>query len=340
MAREVRQGWAQLARNLVMMVFLSYVGEAAYAQAPPTVSQPQSINLGGTSFFDGITATEPGWAYLATLRYGTAGSIKDGKGDSVPAFNSPRINTTILLNQVGYTSSIKIGNAHLGLNAILPVVSLHGSFNQPGATLSGNTTAMGDITIGPVLQFDPVLGPEGQPIYFQRFELDAIIPTGQYRQNADLNPSSGYYSFNPYWAATLFLSKEFEISWRLHYLYNFKNNKPASSFPTAYMGSPVNDTQAGQSAWLNFSASYAVMPKLHLGVSGYYFKQLTDSKANGQAIPGSREQVLGIGPGIMIDVDQDNGRRGALWFNAYTESMVRNRATNSVILQARFVHVF
>lgn len=340
MAREVRQGWLRLARSAMMAACLFYVSAAAYAQAPPTVSQPQGINLGGTSFFDGITSTEPGWAYLGTLRYGTAGAIKDGKGNDVAAFNSPRINTIILLNQVGYTSDIKIGNAHLGLNAILPVVSLHGSFNQPGATLSGNTTAMGDITIGPVLQFDPILGPEKQPIFFQRFELDAILPTGQYRQNADLNPSSGYYSINPYWAATLFLSKEFEISWRLHYLYNFKNNKPAASYPTAYQGAPVTSTQAGQATWLNFSASYEVMPKVHVGASGYYFKQLTDSKANGIAIPGSREQVLGLGPAVMIDVDQENGKRGAIWFNAYTESMVRNRAANNLILQARFVHVF
>lgn len=91
MAREVRQGWLRLARSAMMAACLFYVSAAAYAQAPPTVSQPQGINLGGTSFFDGITSTEPGWAYLGTLRYGTAGAIKDGKGNDVAAFERVRI---------------------------------------------------------------------------------------------------------------------------------------------------------------------------------------------------------------------------------------------------------
>lgn len=309
-----------------------------HAQVPPTVSQPQGVNLGGTSFFDGITGTEPGWAYLATLRYSHANAIKDNSGNDIPFFNQPRISASTLINQFSYTSAIRLGHATLGLNILVPTTHLNSSFVQPGAVLQGEGSAIGDIIAGPVLQFDMVPGPAGHPIFIHRFEFDVIFPTGRYRRSADLNQGTGHYAFNPYWAATLFLGPKWEASWRLHYLYNFKNTDPASSMPTSWEGVPVTETQAGQAGWVNFATSYTVSPRLHVGLNGYYFKQLSDSRANGGRITDAREQVLGIGPGLMMEVNRDNGKKDAIWINAYKEVKVRNRARNDVVLQARFVY--
>lgn len=41
---------------------------AAFAQAAPNVTEPQGINLGVTSFFDGFSGP-PGFSYLGVLRY-------------------------------------------------------------------------------------------------------------------------------------------------------------------------------------------------------------------------------------------------------------------------------
>ena len=323
-----------------LLAAMTWTGTAAHAQMPPSVSEPQGINLGGTSFFDGFSGMGPGWSYLGTLRYANVDAIKNSSGNNIAAFNNPKISVVTLLNQLAYTSSIRIGSASLSFNAVLPVVSLSGSFGQPGASLAGGGTAVGDLTVGPFLQFDPVMGPTGHPLYVQRLALDTIVPTGQYHRNADLNQSSGYYSLNPYWAASLFPAAGWEVSWRLHYLYNFKNTDPASSVPTAFQGGPVNNTQAGQAAWINFTTSYAVSHNLHVGINGYYFKQLGDDKVNGVSIAGSREQVLGIGPGMMLEIEGQQGKKDALWLNAYTETDVRNRPSSKYILQARYAHAF
>ena len=323
------------------MGFLCGVVSPAFAQTPPppTVSEPQ-VNLGVTSFYDGFSGAVPGWAYLGTLRYASANAIKDSHGNDVPAFSNPKINAVTLVNQFSYTSTIRLGNATLGWNAIIPVVSINGSFDQPGATLQGNSTAIGDLTTGPQLQFDPVIDPTGHPFFVQRLELDALIPIGQYRKNADLNQGSGFYSINPYWAASVFPLPGVEMSWRLNYVYNFQNTHPAASTPLVYLGQAVSTTQAGQAAWVNFAASYSVTPTLHVGLDGYYFKQLENSKANGVAIANSKEQVLGIGPGIVLDIHRGNGKQDELWINTYTESKVNNRSRNGLIVQARYLRTF
>ncbi|WP_343656772.1 SphA family protein [Paraburkholderia caribensis] len=171
---------------------------AAFAQAAPNVTEPQGINLGVTSFFDGFSGP-PGFSYLGVLRYTSGTSVKDNSGNDVFAFRSPRVDTFSMLHHLSYTSPLHFLGGTLGFNAILPVIWLRGKTDQPGASLVGNGTALGDLTFGPQLQMAPIIGDGGRPVFVQRFEVDVIAPTGQYKHNADLNQSSGYFSLNPYW---------------------------------------------------------------------------------------------------------------------------------------------
>jgi len=340
--RNFRVHARQRAAQAIMTAATLIVTTAGHAQTmgiQPTVSQPQSINLGGTTFVDGFSRMSPGWTYLATLRYANGSEIKDDQGNNVPVFNNPRINATTLVNHFSYTSPVEVMGATLGFNFLLPVVSLDTKFGQPGAVLQGSGTSLGDITMGPSLQFKPIMGPRG-PVFVQRLEFDVLLPTGKYDEHRDINQGAGFYSINPYWSATWFPTSNWEVSWRLHYLYNFRNDKPASSAPLAFEGTPVRDTQAGRAAWINFSTSYEVAPKVRAGVNGYYFKQVSDNEINHVSIDKSREQVFGIGPGMMFNIDRDGGKHDALWINTFTESKVRNRTRNSWILQARYAYEF
>lgn len=300
----------------------------------PSVSEPAGINLGGTSFYDGF-AGPPGLSHLVYLKYDSAQSFLGAKGHQNPALDDPKLTVTTLINQFSYYSPNSIGlGAHPGWSLIVPIVSLDASFGTAGAQLKDNGTGLGDVVTGPQVQFDPIVDAHGRPIYVQRFAMDMILPTGKYDEHKDFNPGSHFYSLNPYWAATVMPAPRWEVSWRLQYLYNFRNDKPASSAPLDYQGQAVDDTQAGQAAWANFTASYEVLPRVSVGLNGYYFKQITDDRINGYRLQDSRERVLGLGPGAFWKISDSEG----MWFNVYHESAVENRAKNEFSVQVRFAH--
>lgn len=324
---------SQRLAKLTGAAVLTLLAGHAFAQSP-AVSQPGGLNLGNTSFYDGFSGG-PGLSALSTVRYSSANKIVDSNGNASPVFTDPKISSTVWVNQLTYAMPESIGGWRPAVMAILPVVALNSSFG-PGPALKDGGTGAGDITLEASVQGEPVVTAEGNPIFAQRFAVAAILPTGRYDQNLDINQGSGYASFNPYWAATFFPAPRWETSWRLHYLYNFKNDKPATSARRPFNGQPVTTTQAGDAAWVNFAASYSVTRDVSVGINGYFFQQLSDSRANGTRLADSRERVLGIGPGLMWRASP----KSAFWLNAYTESMVRNRSASPLTVQARMVVSF
>lgn len=301
--------------------------------------QPSGINLGNTSFFDGFSSTTPGWAYLGYLQYGRATRINDDSGQSSSSFRTPRIESTILVNQLSYTTGVAFfdGKAHLGFNGVLPVARLNASFDPTSPVKLGASSGVGDITLEATLQFDPAVR-EGRPVFSQRLGLATIAPTGRYSASSDINPGSNFWSLVPSWAATWLPTPRTEVSWRLNYLYNFANRRPANLPPS------VTETQAGQTVWLNFTASYAVLPHLSLGLNGYYLRQLTDDRyryANGSSDSGlafgntGKSSVFAIGPGLSWKF----GKGQMLNLNYYVQTQARNRSRGNV-LNVNWIHPF
>lgn len=328
-----------LTKTLPACLALSFASLAVFAAdgpPPPSVSQPSGINLGGTSFYDGF-AGPPGLTHQTYLKFSTASSIRTNGGKKNGAFDDPKINVITMINQLSYYSPDTFaGGAHLGWSLLVPVVSLDGDFGDNGAKLKDNATGLGDVTVGPQVQFDPIVDASGRPVFVQRMAFDTILPTGKYDKHKDLNPGSNYFSLNPYWAATWMPAPRWEVSWRLNYLYNFKNDDPASSSAQFFEGQSVRDTQSGQSAWANFTASYEVFPRVSVGINGYYFRQISDDKVNGNTLTDSREKVLGIGPGLFWKITEDK----AFWLNTYKETGVENRSRADYQVQVRYVHKF
>jgi anthranilate 1,2-dioxygenase (deaminating, decarboxylating) large subunit len=62
---------------------------------------------------------------------------------------------------------------------------------------------------------------------------------------------------------------------------------------------------------------------------------LTDTQVDGQDLDNSREQVFGIGPGLLWHINKD----AHLFFNTYWESMAENRPEGTR-LNLRFVYHF
>ena len=286
--------------------------------APAAAYDQPTVNLGLTSFLDGGPPAGPGFYFTEYIQYYTADKLVNNPA----ADPDPKLNVWASINQFIYQSDQPVlFGGKWGLDVIVPLVSM----DIDDSALKDNGGGLGDILVGPFLQWDPIMGKNG-PLFMHRIELQTMFPTGKYDNEKALNPGSNFYSFDPYWAATLFVTPKLSASWRVHYLWNAKNDDPAPG---------ANDHQAGQAVHVNFAASYEVMPKqLRVGVNGYYFKQVTDSKTDGDNVSG-REQVLGIGPGLLWSFSQNCH----LFFNAYFESNAAYRPEGQRYV-LRFVHHF
>ena len=169
------------------------------------------------------------------------------------------------------------------------------------------------------------MGKDG-PVFMHRFELQTIVPTGRYEADAPLNAGSNFLSLDPYWAATWFVLPHWTMSWRFHYLWNDQNDNP---------GLGLNTEQPGQAIHANFATEYEVVPKhLRVGLNGYFFEQITDSRANGTNV-GDHEQVVALGPGFLWHISPNDH----LFFDAYYEFAARYRPEGQRY-NLRWVHHF
>jgi hypothetical protein len=291
-----------------------------------------AVNLGLTSFLDGGPPAGPGFYFTQYLQYYNSGRLNDADGNRLlPSFADEDLNVWVSLSQFIYQSNqdILLGGKW-GVDLIIPIVGLDFTSNLSPGPPRDNGVGLGDIVLGPFLQWDPIMGASG-PIFMHRIEFQLILPTGKYSSERELNPGSNFFSFNPYWAGTVFITPKWTASWRLHYLWNAENSDPNRfNYPLA------GDIQAGQAIHLNFATDYEVIEKwLRVGINGYYLKQMTDTEVDGHNLADSQEQVFGIGPGAVIHFGQNNH----LFFNLYFETAVENRSegTRAVV---RFVHHF
>ena len=321
---------AELALLLAIAISMLAAERAAAQSAPGQFLPP--VNLGFTSFLDGAPPAGPGFYFQQYLQYWAADAFKDRAGETLPLIDD--LDAWISLSQFIYQSNQPIlFGGKWGLDLIIPFVYLDiepGSFPPPPQLrIRNNGGGLGDILVGPYIQWDPIMGENG-PIFVHRVELQTLFPTGKYDDGSVLNPGANVYSFNPYWSGTLFLTPQWKASVRLHYLWNGENDDPHPLFGA------IDDTQPGQAIHLNFASALEVLPKrLHVGINGYYLRQITYAKRDGHRVSGSREQVLGIGPGAVWHFSPHDH----FFVNVYveTEAKVRPEGTR---LNLRYTHHF
>lgn len=290
---------------------------------------PLGINLGFTSFLDGGPPAGPGLYFTQYFQYLHSDSFKDRNGHTIP-FPSPDLNAYISLSQFIYQSNQTVPftfGGKWGVDLIVPIVGIDLTYTvQNPAFPQTNGPGFGDVLVGPFIQWDPIMGKNG-PIFMHRIELQTTFPTGRYESAKALNPGSNTFTFNPYWAGTLFITPKWTATTRFHYLWCSENGDPGGGFRT---------TQAGQAIHFNYATEYEVIPKmLRLGLNGYYLKQLADSEYDGNRVAGTKEQVFAIGPGALISFSQNDH----LFFNLYMEMAAENRP-QADRFNVRWVHHF
>lgn len=311
-------------------IILLASGLAACTSVARAYDEP-AVNMGATSFFDGAPLPGgPGAYFIEYLTHYSANKLMDNSGNKSTFPPTQKVDATVPVSQLIYVpEGAKWGNKQLAFSVVLPwLASARLDDGLNNAVLKGST-GVGDISAGVALQFDPIMGEHG-PLFSQRFELMVITPTGHYDRTAAVSPGSNFWSFDPYWAFTAWATPKFSISGRVNYLWNGKNTDPNEAF-----GPGVTSTQAGQALHGNFAAEYEFKQGLVAGLSGYWFKQITDTKVNGSDAPGRREQVWALGPAAMVALSP----KDLLFFNYYKEFGARNRPEGERF-QIRFDHHF
>ncbi len=299
---------------LATVLLLGAVGSpSALAQ----VNQPP-VNLGNTNFVDGRAL--PGIMFQQTLIGANGSSFRNNDGDRQPVPDN--VSTLGLATQIAWLSEHQLLGANWGAEFILPLVHVDLGITPE---LSNSRTGFGDLFLSPlVLQWS---GQElfGRP-FWQRFNLNVTVPTGAYDPAGAANPGNNTYRVNPHYAATWLFSDQWELSARFHYLWNGRNTDPALSLD-------ADSTRAGRAVHTNLAVSREMRPGLRAGLAAYHLRQISDDQIHGNTVPGSREQVVGIGPGIRFQrVPQ------VLFVHGYYETLVRNRPARQqvVVRYARF----
>jgi hypothetical protein len=290
---------------LVTVLVLAVVTTtAARADAQEHIALP-AINLGASSFMDAVGG--PGLLVRQSVEVYEAQRFAGSNGAATPGAYSVFAFTAI--THVAYAAPFKVLGGYWGGEVLVPAV--YASVTTPVGR--GTVGGVGDITFSPLVWQAPETAVLGHP-FFQFVDLDVVAPTGEYTRNAVVTAGSNVWSFNPFYAFTWLLTDRFETSWRLHYLWNSANHSPGPGYG-------ATSIQPGQAVHFNGAASFAVGPWLRTGVAGYFLRQLTDSRPNGLAVPGSLEQVAAIGPGLLA-----SARPIQFVLNGYVEFAAENRS--------------
>ena len=255
--------------------------------APARAFNQPPLNLGLTDILDGALPG-PGTYFTEYIQ-----AYESNEFQAADGTNLGDVGNVLAMNQFVHVYKHQLFGGNLGVDALLPIVSISG-----GDSFPTNPGYLGDITVGPFLQwFDTKL--MGRP-FFQRVEFDVTLPTGQYDSKYAINPGSNLWVIEPYYAFTWFITPQFSTSWRLHYTYSTTNDDPFDGFQAA----GVTDIKPGQAFHFNYSFEYEFVKNVRGAIAGYYLKQLSSDDCSGTvpapvaAVCGPKEQVFAIGPAV------------------------------------------
>jgi hypothetical protein len=265
--------------------------------------QLPAVNLGETNFEDGFAV--PGvFAQVFPDSY-VADDLKDASGNRIPG--QGRVISYSATTHLVFVSTTRVLGGWLAGELLQPLVDV--DVRLPDGT-SSRVRGVGDLTIGGGLQWPPKKVGDG--VLGQRVLVDVTVPTGNYSDRQPINIGNHFVMVEPHYAVT-YERKQFEVSARIHYLWNSVNDDPSVELG-------FRNTQAGQAVHLNFATSYEVYKHVRVGFNGYWLQQTTDHRIDDIAVPNSEERVVGLGPGIQL-----GGPEAWFHLNGYVETDVHNR---------------
>ncbi len=218
----------------------------------------------------------PGIYFLNYFTFYTADKFMDSSGkNAIPNFD---LKVTANVFRFLYVSKTQIFGGNWGAHVLIPIVKV--DVELPIG--SQNKTGLGDIIVDPfILSW-----------HFKNWHfvtgIDIYIPTGQFDKNRLANVGRNYWTFEPIFAFTYLSDSGFDVSCKFMYDFNTKNRD------TNY--------RSGQEFHFDYTIGKR-FDNFNIGVGGYFYKQLTDDKVNGQKVAsdGNKGKAFAVGPQVKYD---------------------------------------
>lgn len=281
------------------------------------------LAIGLSSFLDGgPLRPESGFYIQVYKQYYNSHKFLDSNGNLLGELPSPALHFLSTIPQLIYQNENNVGNGRIGGTIFFPIaLYLHVDKNKLGIESSGS--GFGNPGIGLFWQSNPYMY-NNRDIFIQRFEINLSFPVGKNKEpNKNINPAAKFLYSAPHWAATLFITERWAISWRLHYVWSGLDKK--------------TDIKAGDATFINFSTELLVLPKLWIGINGYALEQFKNNRLNNIIIPASKERVFALGLGFLYIIEP--AYQSALVANIYFETHARNR-TEGIRGVVRYIKQF
>lgn len=246
---------------------------AALAAAPALASESGSDNIGpgADGFFVAPLDVDSLPAHLFAFSVYTNRYTADEFG-ALPGFDAK---VTALVPRIDYLSPVKVLGGRLGVYVNLPQIKQEVTI--AGFGVQDEESGQGDITVAPA-----ILWGKGKNLSIAA-ALEITKPTGAYDVARLANTSTNYTTYKPVIPVTWQPSDKLEVSGKFTYSFNQTN--------------PDTDYRSGRIAHVDYSLSYQALSHLHVGVNGYFLKQLSDDTVSGVGI-GNRGQASAIGPAL------------------------------------------
>lgn len=240
---------------------------------------------GAEGFWMGA-APPPGFYYVNYDLWYRSHKFTDNHGSevSVGPMSSFKVNVLANVSRFLWMSDKTFLGGNWGMHMFVPLLDQRVRTGAGGDRASG----LGDIII------DPFILAWHKPNLHMVAGIDIYTPTGKYDQGELANLGSGTWVYQPVFAIT-YITPIKGVTASAKFMYDFSQPNNDWAHPLL----PIEgDMKYGQELHMDYWVDYTIDEAWKAGVGGYFHKQITDDRLDGNDINNMREQVFAIGPGI------------------------------------------
>jgi len=273
-----------------------------------------------SSFIDGVPTDETFIVRLNVINY--QGSFERGKPLPIAGITAAGVkaNSTALGLTMLWRPPVDFGERwSYAMSATIPFVDT--TVSADAVTRGGRTVAVSDTTrgLGDIILMPLMLNYNANPELNFNFRVAAYAPTGSYELGRLANTGKNFWTIEPT-AAVVYLGKNgIEASLFAGIDFNFEN--------------PATNYRSGTQVHLDgtLAQHFPLMGGLAgIGVSGYYYQQITDDSGTGATLGAFRANTVGFGP-VLSFVSKIGGLDAIAELKWLHETSTQNRLQGDTV---------